>query len=161
MINSLTTMSDHIGQLNYIFSYYHEWILVIAQHRNHGVLKHDCQKCVQTTAVVTQSEWSAIKSLKEEACMLFHNLLDTVYKKNVPLPESANRCSQYTQSIYKNIGRNYVNKTYKPLRSRKDRATTNTSSIKFQFKLAHISDRVKFMAPSWILPVCLLKSTSL
>ena len=75
--------------------------------------------------------------------MLFHNLLDTVYKKNVPLPESANKCSQYTQSIYKNIGRNYVNKTYKPLRSRKDRATTNTSSIKFQFKLAHISDHVK------------------
>ena len=76
--------------------------------------------------------------------MLFHNLLDTIYKKNVPLPESANRCSQYTQSIYKNIGRNYVNKTYKPLRSRKDRATTNTSSIKFQFKLAHISDHVKY-----------------
>ena len=109
-----------------------------------GVLKHDCQKCVQTTAVVIQSEWSAITSLEDETRMLFHNLLDTVYKKNEPLPESVNRCSQYTQSIYKNIGRNYVNKTYKLLRSRKDRATTNTSSIKSQLKLAHISDRVKY-----------------
>ena len=35
----------------------------------------------KTAAVVTQSEWSALNSLQDEACMLFHNLLDSIDKK--------------------------------------------------------------------------------
>ena len=39
-----------------------------------------------TTAVVTQAEWSAVESLTDEACMLFHNILDSVETK-VPTPK--------------------------------------------------------------------------
>ena len=35
----------------------------------------------KTSAVVTQSEWSALNSLQDEACMLFHNLVDSIDKK--------------------------------------------------------------------------------
>ena len=34
-----------------------------------------------TTAVVTQSEWSAVKSLEDEARMLFHNLVDAIEQR--------------------------------------------------------------------------------
>ena len=39
-----------------------------------------------TTAVVTQSEWSAVQSLEDEACMLFHNLVDSIDNKTVASP---------------------------------------------------------------------------
>ena len=35
-----------------------------------------------TAAVVTESEWSAIASLEDEACLLFHNLVDTISSKS-------------------------------------------------------------------------------
>ena len=35
----------------------------------------------KTAAVVTQSEWSALNSLQDEACILFHNLVDSIDKK--------------------------------------------------------------------------------
>ena len=43
-----------------------------------------------TTAVVTQSEWSAVKSLKDEACILFQNLMDTIEKKSSASPSASN-----------------------------------------------------------------------
>ena len=39
-----------------------------------------------TTAVVTQSEWSAVKSLEDEARMLFHNLVDAINNKSSAPP---------------------------------------------------------------------------
>ena len=41
-----------------------------------------------TTAVVTQSEWSAVKSLEDEARMLFHNLVDAIDKKSNAIPRA-------------------------------------------------------------------------
>ena len=35
-----------------------------------------------TAAVLTESEWSAIASLEDEACMLFHNLVDKISSKS-------------------------------------------------------------------------------
>ena len=44
-----------------------------------------------TAAVVTESEWSAIASLEDEARMLFHNLVDTISSKSsTPLEATAN-----------------------------------------------------------------------
>ena len=44
-----------------------------------------------TAAVVTESEWSAIASLEDEARMLFHNLVDTISSKSsTPLGATAN-----------------------------------------------------------------------
>ena len=40
-----------------------------------------------TTAIVTQSEWSALASLQEESCMLFHTLVDKLNKEKNELPE--------------------------------------------------------------------------
>ena len=42
-----------------------------------------------TAAVVTQSEWSAVKSLEDEARMLFHNLLDAIEKKSNASPTAS------------------------------------------------------------------------
>ena len=42
-----------------------------------------------TTAVVTQSEWSAVKSLEDEARMLFHNLVDAIEKKSSASPRAS------------------------------------------------------------------------
>ena len=42
-----------------------------------------------TTAVVTQSEWSAVKSLKDEARMLFHNLVDAIEQKSSASPKAS------------------------------------------------------------------------
>ena len=42
-----------------------------------------------TTAVVTQSEWSAVKSLEDEARMLFHNLVDAIDKKSNAVPRAS------------------------------------------------------------------------
>ena len=39
-----------------------------------------------TTAVVTQSEWSAVKSLEDEARMLFHNIVDVIDNKSSAPP---------------------------------------------------------------------------
>ena len=41
-----------------------------------------------TTAVITQSEWSAVKSLEDEARMLFHNLVDAIEKKSNAVPRA-------------------------------------------------------------------------
>ena len=44
-----------------------------------------------TAAVMTESEWSAIASLDDEARMLFHNLVDTISSKSsTPLEATAN-----------------------------------------------------------------------
>ena len=44
-----------------------------------------------TAAVLTESEWSAIASLEDEARMLFHNLVDTISSKsNAPLEATSN-----------------------------------------------------------------------
>ena len=42
-----------------------------------------------TTAIVTQSEWSAVKSLEDEARMLFHNLVVTIDKKSSASPRAS------------------------------------------------------------------------
>ena len=42
-----------------------------------------------TAAVVTQSEWSAVSSLKDEACMLFHTLVDAIDKKSSASPRAS------------------------------------------------------------------------
>ena len=39
-----------------------------------------------TTAVVTQADWSTVESLTDEARMLFHNFVDSVETRSVPLP---------------------------------------------------------------------------
>ena len=39
-----------------------------------------------TTAVVTQAEWSSVESLSDEARILFHNLVDSIEAKDIPKP---------------------------------------------------------------------------
>ena len=52
-----------------------------------------------TTAVVTQSEWSAVKSLEDEAHMLFHNLVDAIDKKKASKPAVVNIHSLSTKTV--------------------------------------------------------------
>ena len=47
----------------------------------HSVIVQNLSTC---TAVVAQAEWLAVKSLMDEARMLFHNFADAVKSKNVP-----------------------------------------------------------------------------
>ena len=39
-----------------------------------------------TTAVVTQAEWSSVESLSDEARILFHNFVDSIEAKDIPMP---------------------------------------------------------------------------
>ena len=39
-----------------------------------------------TTAVVTQAEWSSVESLSDEARILFHNFVDSIEAKDIPKP---------------------------------------------------------------------------
>ena len=39
-----------------------------------------------TTAVVTQAEWSSVESLSDEARILFHNFVDSIDARDIPMP---------------------------------------------------------------------------
>ena len=52
-----------------------------------------------TTAVVTQSMWSAVKSLEDEARMLFHNLVDAIEKKSSASPKASKPGVVKTQRV--------------------------------------------------------------
>ena len=52
-----------------------------------------------TTAIVTQSEWSAVKSLKDEARMVFHNLVDAIEKKSSASPKASKPGVVKTQRV--------------------------------------------------------------
>ena len=39
-----------------------------------------------TTAVVTQAEWSSVENLSDEARILFHNFVDSIEAKDIPMP---------------------------------------------------------------------------
>lgn len=43
-----------------------------------------------TIALVTESKWSAVSSFEEEACMLFHNLVDAITRCASTSPASSN-----------------------------------------------------------------------
>ena len=57
-----------------------------------------------TTAVVTQSKWSALKNLEEEACMLFRNLVDCIDNKShtTPMLDDLNKSRPSTKTIGEN-----------------------------------------------------------
>ena len=57
-----------------------------------------------TTAVVTQSKWSALKNLEEEACMLFRNLVDCIDNKShtAPMLDDLNKNRPSTKTIGEN-----------------------------------------------------------
>ena len=54
-----------------------------------------------TTAVLIQSEWSAVKSLQEEACILFHSLMSTIENKISvsPVVSKTNDATLHSQSM--------------------------------------------------------------
>ena len=52
-----------------------------------------------TTAVVTQSEWSAVNNLEDEARMLFHNLVDAIEKKSSASPKASKPDVVKTQRV--------------------------------------------------------------
>ena len=39
-----------------------------------------------TTAVVTQAEWSSVENLSDEARILFHNFVDSIEARDIPIP---------------------------------------------------------------------------
>ena len=39
-----------------------------------------------TTAVVKQAEWSSVENLSDEARILFHNFVDSIEAKDIPIP---------------------------------------------------------------------------
>ena len=57
-----------------------------------------------TTAIVTQSEWSAVKSLKDEARMVFHNLVDAIEKKSIASPKASKPGVVKTRVSMKTVG---------------------------------------------------------
>ena len=52
-----------------------------------------------TTAIVTQSEWSAVKSPEDEARMLLHNLVDAIEKKSSASPKASKPGVVETQRV--------------------------------------------------------------
>ena len=66
-----------------------------------------------TTAVVTQAEWSSVENLSDEARILFHNFVDSIEAKDIPKPPPElsiphNSVSQTSQaSSTSNAGRGY------------------------------------------------------
>ena len=66
-----------------------------------------------TTAVVTQAEWSSVESLTDEARILFHNFVDSIEAKDIPKPppelsiphKSVSQTSQASSTS--NVGRGH------------------------------------------------------
>ena len=67
-----------------------------------------------TTAVVTQAEWSSVESLSDEARILFHNFVDSIEARDIPKPppelsiphKSVSQTSQANSST-SNVGRGH------------------------------------------------------
>ena len=72
-----------------------------------------------TTAVLTQSEWSAVKSLQEEACILFHSLMSTIENKISvsPVVSKTNDATLHSQSM-KTVRKSTSSNPSLPLASR-------------------------------------------
>ena len=68
-----------------------------------------------TTAVLTQSEWSAVKNLHEEACVLFHSLVSTIESKinATPVASKANDATLHSQSM-KTVGESTSSQSINP-----------------------------------------------
>ena len=66
-----------------------------------------------TTAVVTQTEWSSVENLSDEARILFHNFVDSIEARDIPKPppelsiphKSVSQTSQATATS--NVGRGH------------------------------------------------------
>ena len=66
-----------------------------------------------TTAVVTQAEWSSVENLSDEARILFHNFVDSIEARDIPKPppelsiphNSVSQTSQATSTS--NVGRGH------------------------------------------------------
>ena len=64
------------------------------------------QSVSSSTAVVTEAEWRAVKSLEEEAGMLLHNLADDLETRNVPITTPA-RTMDVRQVGVAGVGESY------------------------------------------------------